>query len=87
MYIFSGHFTIAVVGFMVGYNTREQRKKVRSNPRNVSNIIYSYLCIYKELMSKMKVTVLTIVTKLRTGQLRNRGSVWFLAGPRGFWLL
>jgi len=38
-------------------------------------------------LSKMKVTVLTVVTKLRTGQLWNRGSVWFLAGPRGFWLL
>jgi hypothetical protein len=75
-------------GWLYGWVQYKRTKKiVRSNPHNVSNIIYSYLYIYKELLSKMKVTVLTIVTKLRTGQLRNLGSVWFLAGPRGFWLL
>jgi len=64
---------------------KRTKKKVRFNPHNVSIIIYLY--IHKELLSMMKVTVLAIVTKLRTGQLRYRDSVWFLAGPRGFWLL
>jgi len=64
---------------------KEREKKVRFSPHNVSIIICVY--IYKELQSKKKITVLTIVTKLRTGQLRNGGSVWFVAGPRGFWLL
>jgi hypothetical protein len=63
---------------------QEKKEKSKIRPHNVSNVIYLYM--YKEHLNKMRVTVLTIVPKLRTGQLRNRGlfpggAMRFLAAP------